>query len=343
MAILKVVPERHNSQMASLHPHNRPLWREPPRRLHSTVCDPTQWEQHERWQLEESLRAACRQRDEALAELVRTRRRLVRQERMRELGELASGIVHDFDNSLAQILGFSELLLVRPEDLNDEARLREYVELINTAASDAAQVVAGLRTFYRHRRTSDHPRLVSLNEQVEQAVALTQPKWKHQALARGITITVQTELEDVPPITADAPSLRELMSNLIFNAVDALPNGGTITLRTCAKSKHVILEVGDTGQGMTREVRRRCLEPFFTTKGEWGSGLGLAMVQRIARQHRASVAIASAPGKGPRVLLRLPRAGPSRSDAGSGDQGATAVSGWPRSAGHPTDRPAAQR
>src|SRR5204863_7252618 len=110
---------------------------------------------------------------------------------------------------------------------------------------------------------------------ITQTVALTQPRWKEQMQATGINIDVQSELGNVPLIYCDESELREMLTNLIFNAVDAMPAGGTITVRTRPEGERVVLEISDTGTGMTDEVRQRCLEPFFSTKGERGTGLGL--------------------------------------------------------------------
>ena len=140
--------------------------------------------------------------------------------------------------------------------------------MMNTAAQDAGHVVNRLREFYRHREEHEVFVPANINELVVQAIALTQPKWKAEAEARSAPVNVHTDLQEVPLIAGNDGNLRELLTNLIFNAVDAMPRGGAITIRTYRDDGHVVLEVADTGSGMTEEVRRRCLEPFFTTKGE---------------------------------------------------------------------------
>jgi CheY-like chemotaxis protein len=147
---------------------------------------------------------------------------------------------------------------------------------------------------------------IDLNEVIEQAVPLTQPKWKGQALADGRTITVELDLAKTPPISGNAAELREVAINLIFNAVDAMPDGGTITLRSASENEQAVLEVTDTGSGMSKEVRTRCLEPFFSTKGENGTGLGLSMVFGIIQRHEGSIEIESELGKGTTFRVRLP-------------------------------------
>jgi signal transduction histidine kinase len=260
----------------------------------------------ERERMEEALRESNRRLEEALAELRRTQQHVIQQERLRALGQMASGIAHDFNNALSPILGFSELLLISPESLGDREKATHYLQSIHTAAQDAAGVVKRLSEFYRRRDEREALLPVKLNPLVEQVVSLTQPKWREQALANGITVDVKADLQEVPLISGDEVGLREALTNLIFNAVDAMPHDGTITLRTRPDGDRVVLEVSDTGAGMTEEVRQRCLEPFFTTKGERGTGMGLAMVYGIVQRHRGEIDIQSEPGRGTTFTLRLP-------------------------------------
>lgn len=260
----------------------------------------------ERKRAESSLRESHTQLEAAMAELKTTQQQMVQQERLRALGQMASGIAHDFNNTLSPIMGFSELLLIAPQMSADPAQLKEYLQTINMAAKDAAKVVSRLRDFYRPRLDADLAGIVDLNSLVQQSVKLSQPKWKDQALANGVAIEIKTELEPVPPVAGHESELREVLTNLVFNAVDAMPQSGSITLRTKVDGDGVRLDVSDTGMGMTEEVRQRCLEPFFSTKGEKGSGLGLAMVYGIIRRLRGTIDITSAVGVGTTFSIRLP-------------------------------------
>ena len=254
----------------------------------------------------DALAAVNLQLEQALADLQASQQQIVQQERLRALGQMASGIAHDFNNALMPIAGFSELLLTRPEMLADRKKAVHYLQIINTGAQDAASIVARLREFYRS--TDQHDVLTAVNARTlaEQAVALTRPKWKDQAQAGGAEITIRTELADFPAVSGDESALREVLTNLIFNAVDAMPRGGTLTLRTRAEAGHGVIEISDSGTGMTPEVRARCLEPFFSTKGERGTGLGLAMVFGIVQRHRGSIDIESEVGRGTTFIIRLP-------------------------------------
>jgi nitrogen fixation negative regulator NifL len=255
---------------------------------------------------EDDLRENKQQLEKALEELQTAQQQVIQQERLRALGTMASGIAHDFNNALAAILGFSELLIYRPETLADTEKTLRFLQMMNTAAKDAGNVVNRLREFYRQREEGEVFVPVDLNHLAEEAVSLTQPKWKNQAEANGIAIHVATELGNVPKVVGNAADLREALTNLIFNAVDAMPQGGTITVRTRLDNSRVILEVADTGTGMSEEVRTRCLEPFFTTKGERGTGLGLSMVYGIFQRHQGTIDIQSTLGTGTTFILSLP-------------------------------------
>jgi CheY-like chemotaxis protein/anti-sigma regulatory factor (Ser/Thr protein kinase) len=165
-----------------------------------------------------------------------------------------------------------------------------------------------MREFYRQREEAEPVAPVNVNEVVRQVVDLTSPRWKDMVQEQGRVVTIETELEsDLPTVPGIATELREALTNLVLNAVDAMPQGGTIRFRTRVTGSAVTVEVSDTGTGMDEATRERCLEPFFSTKGEHGTGLGLAMVYGIAKRHEADLEIDSEPGRGTTVRLLLPR------------------------------------
>lgn len=283
-----------------------------------------QSEIEERRQAETALSQTNLQLEETLEQLRDTQQQVVQQERMRALGQMASGIAHDFNNALGPIVIYLDLLLHAPNSLDNQQQVRQYLETMNTAATDAANVVKRLREFYRERDQDQLLEEVDLKEMVNQSVALTQPRWRDQALGSGITIDVETDLQDLSPIPSNASDLREVMTNLIINAVDAMPSGGTITIRTYLDGEHVGIDVSDTGTGMTEEVRRRCMEPFFSSKGERGSGLGLSMVYGIIGRHEGTIDIDSEEGKGTTFMIRLPT---QRKEGGSSQTEQAVVAG----------------
>jgi signal transduction histidine kinase len=260
-------------------------------------------------QLQARLRVAERilglQRD--LTRLELTQEQLVRQERLRALGEMASGVVHDLNNALVPIVGYTSMLLVRAEALDDRIKVREHLKMIATAGEDS-QLVRALREFYRHRDHTEVFEPVIVNELLATVVSLTEPKWRVQTQAAGRTIRLVTELQNAGVVDGNSAELRDVFTNLIFNAVDAMPEGGTLTVRATpdAAGSSAVAEVTDSGTGMTPEVQRRCFEPFFTTKGQGGTGLGLARVYGIIQRHHGTIEIDSAPGRGTTIRIRLP-------------------------------------
>lgn len=241
----------------------------------------------------------------AYEDLRQTQRAVMQQERLRALGQMASGIVHDINNALSPILGYVELLLETEPDLNE--RVRRQLEIIKTAAADIAHIVTRIREFYRSRGTDEPLFPVDLNRIVEQAIDLTRPRWRDIPQERGVVIEVRPELEPgLPTVLGLEDEIREAVVNLILNAVDAMPQGGVLTIRTFQQGDRVVLEVRDTGVGMDEETRRRCLEPFFTTKGRAGTGLGLAVVYGVVQRHGGDIQIESELGRGTVVRLVFP-------------------------------------
>jgi signal transduction histidine kinase/CheY-like chemotaxis protein len=233
------------------------------------------------------------ERSRAFGELSAAQDQLVRTEKLRALGEMASGVAHDFNNLLASILGRAQLLLQRIE----EPRLRGWLQVIERSALDGAQTVRRLQEFTRIRR--DQPFVaVDLNQVVRDALEITQSRWREEPQSHGIMIDVRTSLGGIPSVAGDPVELREALTNLILNAVDAMPGGGVLSLRTGMAGRQVELTVTDTGLGMPDSVRERIFDPFFTTKGAQGTGLGLSITYGILMRHHAQVSVESEAGAG---------------------------------------------
>jgi signal transduction histidine kinase len=259
-----------------------------------------------RKQAETDLLETNRELEKALSELKSTQQQVIQQERLSAIGQMASGIAHDFNNTLTPILGFTELLLESDTLLDDKVEARRCLEMLRTSTKDAASVVSRLREFYRPAGTDEEFPVVDLAKIVQQAVALTEPKWRSQTQALGVTVEVTVEIKASPFVAGEESSLREVLTNLIFNAVDAMPEGGRIALETAVEGDDAVIYVRDTGTGMSESVRQRCLEPFFSTKGELGTGLGLSMVYGIVERHRGRLEIESVAGQGTTFIIRLP-------------------------------------
>jgi signal transduction histidine kinase/ActR/RegA family two-component response regulator len=255
---------------------------------------------------------------QAYDDLRQTQKAVMQQERLLALGQMASGIAHDINNAISPVALYTESLLEREPGLSPRAR--SHLETIQRAIDDVAQTVARMREFYRQREPESMLLPVNMNALVGQIVDLTRARWSDMAQRRGIAIEMRIELaSELPTIMGADNEIREALTNLIFNAVDAMPDGGPLTLRTrvaqgdeevrsqkSPTSEFVQVEVIDAGSGMDENTRRRCLEPFFTTKGERGTGLGLAMVYGAIQRHSANIEIESEVGKGTTVRLSFP-------------------------------------
>jgi signal transduction histidine kinase/ActR/RegA family two-component response regulator/HAMP domain-containing protein len=273
----------------------------------------------------------------AYNDLRQTQESVVQQERLRALGQMASGVAHDINNAISPIALYTESLLERETGLSDRAR--SYLTTIQTAIHDVARTVSRMREFYRPQEGQATVTTVDLNRAIRGVLELTQARWRDLPQERGAVIELHTVLTDTPPVVMGAENeIRDALTNLIFNAADAMPDGGMLTVRTTSglrrskggaagtgspgsatadtAAKVVCLEVSDTGVGMDEQTRRRCLEPFFTTKGERGTGMGLAMVYGMAQRHAADLEIDSEPGKGTTVRLVFPAAPRSAEETG---------------------------
>jgi len=234
-----------------------------------------------------------------------TQEQLIRNEKMRAIGELASGMAHDFNNSLCGVLGFVEMALM---DHALSSASRGQLELARTCALDAAQTVRRVQDFSRARRHEAVFQVLDLNQFVRETVELTRPKWESLERSRGIPIALELRTESRLPVLGNAAELREVLTNLVFNAVDAMPQGGTLTVTTWSDGGDVFLAVRDTGVGMSAGVQQRLFEPFFTTKGEHGNGLGLSVTFGIIRQHEGEITVTSEIDRGSLFTVRLPAA-----------------------------------
>jgi len=233
-----------------------------------------------------------------------TQQRVTQHERLRALGQMASGIAHDINNAISPITLYADALLSHEPGLS--ARARKQLETIKRAIDDVAQTVARMGEFYRRHESLELCAVVA-NKLLQEVLDMTRARWSDMAQQRGVVIDARVEESAGNPIIMAVESeIREALINLILNASDAMPAGGTLTLRTRIEAQRVILEVSDTGSGMDEATRLRCFEPFFTTKGERGSGLGLAMVYGIVLRHGGVVDISSSVGKGTTFALSFP-------------------------------------
>jgi signal transduction histidine kinase/CheY-like chemotaxis protein len=249
---------------------------------------------------------------QALADLRAMQQKLVRGETLRALGELAGGAAHHLNNLLTIVVGRVQLLLRNVED----DRLRRPLAIIEKAAKDGAEVVRRLQQFSRTHQVGQL-RTLALEDVAGDALGLTRGHWQDSARARGVSIDVEQRLAGATTIEGDAAALREAVTNLVLNAVDAMPKGGRLTVETRTDGDRAVLVVADTGTGMSEHVRLKAHEPFFTTKGVKATGLGLSVAYGIVRSHGGELTLDSREGRGTTVTLMLPRAGATSPAAGS--------------------------
>lgn len=226
--------------------------------------------------------------------------------RLESLGRMTMGIVHDVNNLLSTVIGYTELMKTEKIDLTNPGYFDEHIRMIEQAAFDGAGLVARIQQYIRQEKHTRYES-IDLNTLLNDCISLTRPYWFNEPRRQGIAIQTVVEEKTIPQIMGSATELREVFVNLILNAVQAMPHGGSIRLRTShEKGRGVVVQVSDTGTGMSERVRRRIFEPLFTTKGDQGTGMGLAVSYGIIKEHEGSITVESQPGKGTTFELVLP-------------------------------------
>ena len=237
----------------------------------------------------------------AYNKLSRTQEQMLETEKLRALGEMACGVAHDFNNRLGAILGRAQLLQEHSGDQRVLDGLREIEEL----ALKGAETVRRTQEFARVRSKTVKER-VSVNQMVQDAIETTKPIWKDQAQLNLVEVELATELTATQPIAGSLGELVDALSNMIQNSVEAMPNGGKITVNTCDQGDEVVIEIVDDGVGMTHQDREKMFYPFFTTKGKSKTGLGLSVAYGILTRHQAAVDVVTEVGKGTRIKMIFP-------------------------------------
>lgn len=238
---------------------------------------------------------------------------IIRSEKMAALGQMASGIAHDFNNALSTIMAQTDLLVLQ----EDDPKKVEGLKVIETASKDAAQMVRRLQEFASVRKREDMVSVIDINMVIKESINLTKPIWKDQVQGKGITIKVKKDLHDIPYILGNCSEIREVLTNLIFNAVDAMPGGGILDLksRVSEDREFVDIIVSDTGIGMSKEIKTKIFDPFFTTKGVTSTGMGLSVSYRIIQRHGGDIGVESIEGKGSIFTIKLPVPKEAREEA----------------------------
>jgi GAF domain-containing protein/two-component sensor histidine kinase len=244
----------------------------------------------------------------AYKSLKKAQDRLVQTEKLRAWGEMAGGVVHDFNNILTSVLGRAQLLLkkLEREEFEKPGDLLGGLKSIEESANDGTEILSRIDKFSKAKKeTLLSP--VDLNQMVEDSLEITQARWQDSAILSGIRIDVKKNLKDIEKVLGNATELREVVTNIIINAVDAMPEGGILSFRTEEDQRFIYLKIGDTGIGMDEDTQKKIFEPFFTTKGDKGTGLGMSVVYNIILRHDGEIRIKSSPGQGSTFIIKLPK------------------------------------
>ena len=239
--------------------------------------------------------------------------KLFQSEKLKSLGELAGGVAHDFNNVLAAILGRVQLLKMHfqaPPGIQEKRKsildLLKDLEIIERASLDGAETVRRVQEFSRKRGDDKDFTQIKINELVENALEFTRVRWKDEAEVKGITVTIKKDLASLPPTLGSASELREVFTNLIHNGIDAIPQGGTINLKTLVEDNTIVVKIEDNGSGIPAEIRNRIFDPFFTTKGVQSTGLGMSISYGIINRHQGTIEVDSTEGIGTTFTIKLP-------------------------------------
>ncbi len=232
--------------------------------------------------------------------------------RMEALGRMTMGVAHDLNNLLSGLIGHIELLKERAQGdrttASIEGAMEESLRTIEQAAEDGASLIEKLQRYIR-QDTQEHFEPVDLPTLLDDCITLTQPYWYNEPRRQGIEIDVEKDFDEVPPVMGSASELREVFVNLILNAVQAMPNGGTLVFDAdYDPSRGVVVQVEDNGIGMSSEVQDRIFEPLFTTKGDRGTGMGLAASYGIVQEHGGDIEVDSTVDEGTTFSLFFPSA-----------------------------------
>jgi signal transduction histidine kinase/CheY-like chemotaxis protein len=240
---------------------------------------------------------------------------LIQSEKLNSLGELAGGVAHDFNNVLAAIIGRAQLLKLHVEPLagREENRktvreLQKGLELIENAAKDGAETVKQIQEFSRRRADDKEFTTIEINELLDHALEYTSLRWKDEAEARGIRIRVIKELSPLNPILGRSSELRRVFTNLINNAIDAMPQGGDMKVISFMNDRTVVIKIEDTGDGIPYHIKDKIFDPFFTTKGPQSTGLGLSVCYGTMNRHHGTITAESVEGEGTVFTLTFPAA-----------------------------------
>ena len=241
-----------------------------------------------------------------ISERKRMEKTLLQSEKLKALGVMSSGVAHEFNNILAIIMGYAQLMR---QGYGDHKKLGKGIGVIIEAAKDGAEIVRRMQEFTNQQKDTTKFALVDMVDMIKQAIDYTMPKWKHMAQAKGLDYQIdQANLKKIPAVNGNPSELKEVLVNIINNALDAMPEGGTLAFSTWKKNRTVYVRISDTGEGMYEDVLMKIFDPFFSTKLPTGSGLGLSAAYGIMIRHGGTIKVESEVGNGSTFILSFPMA-----------------------------------
>lgn len=245
--------------------------------------------------------------DQRTRALTEAQEQLIQSEKLRSLGVMTNGIAHDFNNILGVIIGRTQLLMRKIQNSDTIAELK----IIEKSALKGSSTIRRMQDYTRIRK-DELFEPVQINEIIDEVIDITKTRWKDESHGKGITIKVTTDFGDIPLINGNASELKDVLINIIFNAIDSMPQGGTIAIRTykdgLEKDHWITVDIADTGHGIAPEIQDKVFEPFFTTKNDQGSGLGMSVAYGIIQRHKGHISFTSAVNKGTVFTIRFPMA-----------------------------------
>jgi signal transduction histidine kinase/ActR/RegA family two-component response regulator len=257
----------------------------------------------------ERLKRCLEQIAEAHTRHVAQHEQEIHAQKMAALGELSFGVAHNVNNTLTGILGRAQLIL---RNSTDPGKVEAGLELIIKSAEDGAHIIRRIQDFARQRPSREFE-TISIAELLKDACEMTRPRWESRSEFAPIRFALHADCQAY--VRGDAVELREVLVNMVYNAVDAMPSGGEVRVSTQETRERVVVCITDTGTGMTPEVKQRLFDPFFTTKGKAGTGMGLAVSFGIIRRHEGSIEVDSEPGRGTTFRISLPKVAPTGATA----------------------------
>ena len=253
----------------------------------------------------ERLKKCLERIAEAHTRHIAQREQEIHAQKMAALGELSFGVAHNVNNTLTGILGRAQLIL---RNSTDPTKVESGLELIIKSAEDGAHIIRRIQDFARQRPSREFE-TISVADLLKDACEMTRPRWESRSEFAPIRFALHADCQAF--VKGDPVELREVLVNMIYNAVDAMPSGGEVRVSTQETRERVVLCISDTGTGMTPETKQRLFDPFFTTKGKGGTGMGLAVSFGIIRRHEGSIEVDSEPGRGTTFRISLPNVTPA--------------------------------